>query len=96
MRDDENMDCFDVVDENLMRMIDGLQSADEQRQTEAADQLAAVLLMANEDTLPPHLPVRLGISSKLKTGFLVTKLAKSSIFACLFFFYLTVDDDTKS
>ncbi|PAV68810.1 hypothetical protein WR25_03535 [Diploscapter pachys] len=46
------------LDENLMGMVEGLQSANEQRQTEAADQLAAVLLMANEDTLPPHLPVR--------------------------------------
>ncbi|PAV86848.1 hypothetical protein WR25_24238 [Diploscapter pachys] len=46
------------LDENLMRMVEGLQSTDEQRQAEAADQLAAVLLMANEDTLPPHLPAR--------------------------------------
>mgnify|MGYP001589109623 FL=1 len=46
-----------------MRMVEGLQSADEQRQAEAAGQLAAVLLMANEDTLPPYLPARLGISN---------------------------------
>ena len=61
MRDNENIGCFDILGVNLMGMIEGLQSADEQRQAEAADQLAAVLLMANEDTLPPHLPVRLGI-----------------------------------
>ena len=52
---------FDILDENLMGMIEGLQSVDEQRQTEAAGQLAVILLMANEDTLPQHLPTKLGI-----------------------------------
>jgi len=67
VRENENINCFDVVNENLMGMIEGLQGADEQRQAEAADQLAAILLMVNEDMLPPHLPIRLGILNWLNT-----------------------------
>ena len=38
--------------------MEGLRSANEIRQAEAAGELAEWLLMANEDSLPTHLPIR--------------------------------------
>ncbi|PAV67973.1 hypothetical protein WR25_23345 isoform F [Diploscapter pachys] len=45
-------------DSRVTNIVDGLRSSNELRQAEAASELAEWLLMANEDTLPAHLPVR--------------------------------------
>ncbi|CAI4228739.1 unnamed protein product [Auanema sp. JU1783] len=45
-------------DSRVTSIMEGLRSANELRQAEAASELAEWLLMANEDNLPSHLPVR--------------------------------------
>ena len=47
-----------LSDARVVSIMEGLRSPNEIRQVEAAGELAEWLLMANEDSLPSHLPIR--------------------------------------
>ena len=47
-----------IVDARVIAIMEGLRSSNEIRQSEAAAELAELLLMGNEDSLPHNLPVK--------------------------------------
>lgn len=58
-----------IADARVTTILEGLKSSNEMKQQDAAMELADLLLMGNEDSLPPNLPIRVSRNDLVSTLF---------------------------